>query len=52
MMALPLFGRKLGPGPSGNGFVITTPNVPGGMHGGDAGAAPYLFFQVDDMEGA
>jgi predicted enzyme related to lactoylglutathione lyase len=32
--------------------VITTPNVPGGMHGGDAGAAPYVFFQVDDMQAA
>lgn len=47
-----LFGWKFGPGPSGNGFVITAPNMPGGMHGGDAGAAPYLFFQVHDMEAA
>ena len=30
--------------------MITTPNVPGGMHGGDAGAAPYVFFEVDDMQ--
>ena len=47
-----LFGWKLEPGPNASGFVITTPNVPGGMHGGDAGAAPYLFFRVDDMEAA
>jgi predicted enzyme related to lactoylglutathione lyase len=47
-----LFGWKFETGPSGNGFVITTPNVPGGMHGGDAGAAPYVFFQVDDMQAA
>ena len=47
-----LFGWKFEPGPSGGGFVITTPNVPGGMHGGDAGAAPYVFFEVDDMEAA
>jgi predicted enzyme related to lactoylglutathione lyase len=26
--------------------------VPGGIHGGDRGAAPYLFFAVDDMEAA
>ena len=47
-----LFGWKFEPGPSGNGFVIRTPNVAGGMHGGDPGAAPYAFFVVDDMEAA
>jgi uncharacterized protein len=47
-----LLGWKFETGPSGNGFVITTPNVPGGMHGGDTGAAPYVFFRVDDMEAA
>ncbi len=47
-----LFGWTFAPGPSGGGFAIDTPNVPGGMHGGDAGAAPYLFFAVDDMESA
>jgi predicted enzyme related to lactoylglutathione lyase len=48
-----LFGWKLEPGPSeGGGFEITTPNVRGGMHGGDRGAAPYLFFRVDDMDAA
>ena len=39
-------------GPSGQGFTITTPTVPGGMHGGDRGAAPLVFFAVDDMEAA
>jgi predicted enzyme related to lactoylglutathione lyase len=47
-----LFGWTFAPGPSGNGFVITAPNIPGGMHGGDAGAAPYVFFRVDDMDAA
>ena len=47
-----LFGWAFAPGPSGSGFVITAPNVPGGMHGGDEGAAPYLFFRVDEMEAA
>jgi uncharacterized protein len=47
-----LFGWSFETGPSGNGFAIATPNVPGGMHGGDAGATPYLFFRVDDMAAA
>lgn len=47
-----LFGWQFEPGPSGNGFEITTPNIRGGMHGGDAGAAPYVFFEVEDMEAA
>jgi len=47
-----LFGWTFEPGPSGGGFMITTPNTQGGMHGGDAGASPYVFFSVDDMEAA
>jgi predicted enzyme related to lactoylglutathione lyase len=47
-----LFGWRFEPGPSGNGFAIAAPNVLGGMHGGDAGAAPYVFFAVEDMEAA
>jgi uncharacterized protein len=47
-----LFGWRFEPGPSGQGFVIHAPNVGGGMHGGDAGASPYLFFAVDDIEAA
>jgi uncharacterized protein len=47
-----LFGWRFEPGPSGEGFAIDAGRVPGGMHGGDKGAAPYLFFQVDDMDAA
>jgi predicted enzyme related to lactoylglutathione lyase len=47
-----LFGWRFDPGPSGGGFMIVTPDVPGGMHGGDAGAMPYVFFRVDDMDAA
>lgn len=48
-----LFGWTFDPGPAdGGGFAIGTPNVPGGLHGGDAGASPYLFFAVDDMPSA
>lgn len=47
-----LFGWRFERGPSGEGFAISTPNIPAGMHGGDSGAAPYVFFQVEDMESA
>jgi predicted enzyme related to lactoylglutathione lyase len=47
-----LFGWRFEGGPSGQGFTITTPNVPAGMHGGDRGAAPLVFFAVDDMDRA
>jgi len=47
-----LFGWRFEPGTSDGGVVINAPGVPGGIHGGDAGAAPYLFFRVDDMETA
>jgi uncharacterized protein len=29
--------------------TIQTPNVPGGLHGGDAGASPLVFFAVEDL---
>jgi uncharacterized protein len=45
-----LFGWRFDPGPHG-GFAIEAP-TPGGIHGGDAGASPYLFFAVDDIEAA
>jgi predicted enzyme related to lactoylglutathione lyase len=45
-----LFGWRFEPGP-GDGFLIATP-VPGGIHGGDPAASPYLFFAVDDIEEA
>jgi predicted enzyme related to lactoylglutathione lyase len=47
-----LFGWQFETGPSGNGWVISTPGVPGGMHPGDAGAVPYVFFAVEDMDAA
>lgn len=47
-----LFGWTFESGPSGDGFMISAPNMSGGMHGGDAGAAPYVFFAVDDMDAA
>ena len=47
-----MFGWKLEPGPTGSGSTISTPNLPGGMHGDDPGAAPYLFFKVDDLDAA
>lgn len=47
-----LFGWSFEPSPSGGGFTIGTPTVPGGMHGGDKGAAPYVFFAVADIDAA
>jgi uncharacterized protein len=47
-----LFGWSFEAGPSGQGFAIAAPNLPGGMHGGDTAASPYLFFRVDDIEAA
>ena len=47
-----MFGWNLEPGPTGSGSTISTPNLPGGMHGDDPGAAPYLFFKVDDIDAA
>jgi uncharacterized protein len=47
-----LFGWSAEPSPSGEGFVLKTPNVLGGIHGDDEGASPYLFFRVDDIEAA
>jgi hypothetical protein len=47
-----MFGWSFAPGPSGHGFMIEGAGVPAGLHGGDAGAAPYAFFLVDDMDAA
>ena len=47
-----LFGWQMDPGPSGKGFVIDTGGISGGLHPGDPGAAPYLFFRVDDIDAA
>ena len=46
-----LFGWDFRPGPN-EGYEIGTAGLPGGIHGGDKGAAPYLFFAVDDMGAA
>jgi uncharacterized protein len=45
-----LFGWTFEPGPTGEGFGISTPGPAGGMHGGDQGASPYVFFAVDDID--
>jgi uncharacterized protein len=47
-----LFGWGFERGPSGGGWQIATEGAPGGIHGGDARASPYVFFAVDDMEAA
>jgi len=48
-----LFGWDFTPGPSGGGgAMIGTDGIPGGLHGGDQGAVPYLFFRVDDLDAA
>jgi uncharacterized protein len=47
-----LFGWSMEPAPSGEGFSIGTAAMPGGIHGGDAGSSPYLFFRVDDLAAA
>lgn len=47
-----LFGWNLPPSPGGGGYMISTSTLAGGLHGGDRGASPYLFFSVDDMEWA
>ncbi len=48
-----LFGWTFSPGPSGgDGSTIETPDVPGGLHGGDKGASPSVFFRVDDLDAA
>jgi predicted enzyme related to lactoylglutathione lyase len=47
-----LFGWNFESGPGGNGYAVTGAGVPAGVHGGDPGAAPYVFFRVDDLEAA
>ncbi len=45
-----LFGWELTS--TGGGHQIGTAGIPGGLHGGDKGAVPWLFFRVDDMDAA
>ena len=47
-----LFGWSFEPGPGGDGYAIDGVGVPAGVHGGDEGASPYVFFRVDDLEAA
>lgn len=47
-----LLGWSFADSPSGDGAVVETPNIAGGIHGGDPGASPYVFFEVDDMDAA
>ena len=47
-----LFGWEFETGPSGKGWLLHTPGVPGGMHPGDPQATPYVFFSVPDMDAA
>ncbi len=47
-----LFGWEMKAGPSGEagGFLIQTGNAAGGLHGGEQGAGPFLFFKVEDIQ--
>jgi uncharacterized protein len=45
-----LFGWQMEP--FGGGFSVGTPGAPGGIHGGDPGAQPHVFFRVDDIDAA
>lgn len=45
-----LFGWRTRP--ERGGFSIATGGAPGGIHGGDPEASPYLFFRVDDIDAA
>jgi predicted enzyme related to lactoylglutathione lyase len=48
-----LFGWTFEPGPSeAGGLVIRGAAVPGGIHGDDPGASPYVFFSVPDIDAA
>ena len=47
-----VFGWAMEPGPSGKGFIIDANGVPAGLHPGDPGATPYVFFGVDDLDAA
>lgn len=47
-----LFGWSFEPGPGGDGYSVEGVGVPAGVHGGDTGASPYVFFRVEDLDAA
>lgn len=47
-----LFGWTFERGPGGTGWAIETPGTAAGMHAGDPGGGPYVFFLVHDMDAA
>jgi uncharacterized protein len=47
-----LFDWRLEPGPSAGSYRISTPAIPGGMHGKVEGTSPLVFFGVADLEAA
>lgn len=49
-----LFGWRIEPGPHGaaNGYQLDVAGTPAGIHSGDPGAAPYVFFVVEQMQAA
>ncbi|MDN5755805.1 MAG: VOC family protein [Arthrobacter sp.] len=49
-----LFGWRSEPGPNGPdaGYQLDVAGTPGGLHSGDPGAAPYVFFAVEQMQAA
>ena len=49
-----LFGWGSEPGPNGAeaGYQLDLAGTPAGIHSGDPGAAPYVFFAVEDMQAA
>ena len=47
-----LFEWRFEPFGERGGMTITTPTVAGGVHPGDEGASPYVFFRVDDLSAA
>jgi hypothetical protein len=47
-----LLGWSFVAGPSPGGRMINGLGVTAGVHSGDRGAAPYVFFRVDDIDAA
>ena len=47
-----LFGWAFAPGNVPDGYQITGPTPPGGLHGGGEGSQPDVFFGVEDLDAA